>query len=385
MRELLELSKNSDDIFFCSYGMCPILGITIRDDLKGLYDYLEQKDSSQPLNIREKEIMPEDKMVIYRETIWDMMDEEQEQKTPYLPWLRAIVFVQRTMYYLGLREYHDFFYEERNPEEQEELFVETLALLMFSQDRQEFTFEEIQMYAIYYLLLKIMITSSADSLRHISMLLRLDIDPDATVPTTVYDFSYEDNTQESVPEIKEEEKQVEDPTKKLLCEIERLKKKVKGLEAEKKELWEDRKKVKTLEKELLDLRRSNEDERAELIALREFTYGLSEQFHDQKSTSIQDMIRALKKKKILIIGGHINWHNKIREIFPSWTLIAPGACQSINTKIFDGIEKVYFFTDCISHSTYQKYIGELRNRKIKFGYLHQVNLEQMVTSLYMEN
>ncbi len=388
MRELLELSKDGekdrDDIFFCAYGMCPILGITIRDDLKGFYDYLEQKDSDQPMARRVKEIMPEDKMLKYREIIWDMMDEEQEKAAPYLPWLCVIVFVQRAMYYLGMQEVHDLFYKEKDPEEQEELFIETLALLMFSQDKQEFTFEEIQMYAVYYLLLKIMIASSVDILRHVSMLLRIDIDPDMAVPVTTYDLTYEEEKQENVSEAPKQEEPAIDPTKELLCEIERLKKKVKGLEAEKKELWEDRKKVKSLEKKLSDIQKNNEDERAELIALRDFTYGLSEHFQEAKKASMQEMIRALKNRRILIIGGHINWHNKIREVFPMWKLVAPGASQMINTKIFDGIEKVYFFTDCISHSTYQRYISELRSRKIRFGYLHQVNMEQMITSLYSE-
>ena len=48
----------------------------------------------------------------------------------------------------------------------------------------------------------------------------------------------------------------------------------------------------------------------------------------------------------------------------------------------DGTEKVYFFTNHISHGTYGKYINLVRENKIPFGYLQTINIENVVKQIY---
>ena len=43
-----------------------------------------------------------------------------------------------------------------------------------------------------------------------------------------------------------------------------------------------------------------------------------------------------------------------------------------------------FFSDTISHSTYYKYLNVLRERKISFGYIHGVNIENNIRHIYNE-
>ena len=50
----------------------------------------------------------------------------------------------------------------------------------------------------------------------------------------------------------------------------------------------------------------------------------------------------------------------------------------------EGTEKVYFFTNHLSHCTYGKYIALIREHKIPFGYLHSVNIETMINQIYKE-
>ena len=40
-----------------------------------------------------------------------------------------------------------------------------------------------------------------------------------------------------------------------------------------------------------------------------------------------------------------------------------------------------FFSDTISHSTYYRYLNVLRERKINFGYIHGVNIENNINNL----
>ena len=42
------------------------------------------------------------------------------------------------------------------------------------------------------------------------------------------------------------------------------------------------------------------------------------------------------------------------------------------------------YGDTISHSTYYRYLNILRERKISFGYIHGVNMENGIKKLYRE-
>lgn len=86
--------------------------------------------------------------------------------------------------------------------------------------------------------------------------------------------------------------------------------------------------------------------------------------------------------RIVIIGGHINWINKLRKQFPNWLFILSETYKTVDGKMLDGKDKVYFFTDHISHVTYGKFIAAVRERKIPFGYLGSLNIEQMIRQIY---
>ena len=52
--------------------------------------------------------------------------------------------------------------------------------------------------------------------------------------------------------------------------------------------------------------------------------------------------------------------------------------------VLDGTEKVYFFTNHLSHSIYGKYISLIREHKIPFGYLHSINLETIIKQIHKD-
>ena len=47
-------------------------------------------------------------------------------------------------------------------------------------------------------------------------------------------------------------------------------------------------------------------------------------------------------------------------------------------------DKVYFFTDIISHSKYYKYMNVVREKKADFGYIHGVNIEKNIRDIYKD-
>lgn len=96
------------------------------------------------------------------------------------------------------------------------------------------------------------------------------------------------------------------------------------------------------------------------------------------------MKKAVAEKDIVIIGGFIAWINKLKLQFPGWLFIHPDAYKNFDGKMFDGKERVYFFTDYLNHISYEKFIAAIRERKIPFGYLGSRNVEKIVKQIYEE-
>lgn len=125
-----------------------------------------------------------------------------------------------------------------------------------------------------------------------------------------------------------------------------------------------------------------EADREELIALREFAYRLENEAPEDAAISLEDMKRAIADRDYVIIGGHVNWINKLKAEFPKWTCILPGQHTAMNLDSLINKEQIFFFTDHISHTAYGKCIGIARDHGIPFSYLHGVNMEQVIRQIY---
>ena len=74
-----------------------------------------------------------------------------------------------------------------------------------------------------------------------------------------------------------------------------------------------------------------------------------------------------------------------KSYFPDWEYISPSPTGTITASVVDKADKVYFFTDTISHAAYYKYINEVRERNVNFGYIHGVNVEKCIRGIWREN
>ena len=70
--------------------------------------------------------------------------------------------------------------------------------------------------------------------------------------------------------------------------------------------------------------------------------------------------------------------------FPEWKFVSATVSGAADTAIVDKADYVFFFSDTISHSTYYRYLNILRERKIGFGYIHGVNIDNVIRQLYRE-
>ena len=108
----------------------------------------------------------------------------------------------------------------------------------------------------------------------------------------------------------------------------------------------------------------------EVIALRNFMFN---QKVDESYIPDCTRIDQLDTIRGLIIGGHINWQNKIKEYLPTWKIIKAGV-NNLDSDIIQRCDVVIFNAGHLNHSLYYKVIDLVRNSNIQIGYITSTNI-----------
>jgi mRNA-degrading endonuclease HigB of HigAB toxin-antitoxin module len=125
-------------------------------------------------------------------------------------------------------------------------------------------------------------------------------------------------------------------------------------------------------------------EQDELVALRNYVYESSEEVPRVEKQSYEAMKAAIADRRIVIIGGNDNWVKKLRQEFPGWVYMGARVSGSINSTNVQNAERVYFFTDALGHSNYNKFMQVVRRLQLPFGYMHGVNIYANVAQIYRD-
>lgn len=265
----------------------------------------------------------------------------------------------------------------------------TLAVLKTANPKKDYTFEEVQKYTAIYSTVAAL-TDVADD---------FDYELGYLTGDPVDDFEKEDMLfkPENIQYKEESEKKhsVQKPiinvapvsngeasSEDYLKEIAELRRKVNERELENKNLRELYRQAKKQFDEAERMNKKYESERDELIALRDFVYRLENDVEAVAEDSFDDMKKAIAAKNVVIVGGHVNWISKLKALFPDWLYIPPNAYKTVDGKMLDDKDHVYFYTDYMNHISYVKFIAAVRERKIPFGYLGSVNIETVVKQIY---
>lgn len=268
-----------------------------------------------------------------------------------------------------------------------QLLAQTLALLKSAYPNEEFTFEEVQTYA--------MIAHCIDAIVSICDIYDENLTEMMGVGTGLdrseeclfkpENIAYKEDFKEKVvikpvhvaPLVNADVKKED-----YLTEIEELRCRLRKKEEESKyfrQLYEQTKAALDDAKEAID---QNANYMKELITLRNYVYSLSQESPVIEESKLEDMKNVIAKKRIIIIGGHINWINKMKKEFPNWRFLDANISRTNDGKLVEGADIVYFFTDHLSHGTYGKFVKLVRENQIPFGYLHFVNIETLIRQVF---
>lgn len=100
---------------------------------------------------------------------------------------------------------------------------------------------------------------------------------------------------------------------------------------------------------------------------------------DKKAFDDDEKIRSWKEKKVVVVGGHVNWQAKLKELFPNWQFLLAGQ-SALAGNMIRGKEIIIFNTMILDHSCYYKVISE-KGKEQKLCYVHSNNIEKCIKEL----
>ncbi len=378
-------------------GMCQFMGIELHENCSFMYkllnnrreDFLAEEDESTEYEMFDVELFNE-----CSEQVDEWLSEQSNKGLSYRKinqkYWETSVFVGYCMRQQGYVDIYPQLCIENNMGLRMQM-IRTLAVLKSWKPKREFTFEEVQLYTNIYDL-SAALTDVADSFDYEAGYLIGDEIDEIDVEEALFNPANmtvnvrkkpEDNPKKPITNVAPVSKgdvSAED----YLAEIAELRKRLNEKEQENKYLREQYRNTRHSAEETEGLVKKYEAERDELIALREYAYNSEHEDDIVEEDKLPDMEKAIADRKIVIIGGHVNWQNKLKQIFPEWFFVHTDAYKTVNAGMLEGREKVYFFTDYINHISYKKFIAIVREKNIPFGYIGSQNIKNVISQIYQE-
>lgn len=298
-------------------------------------------------------------------------------------------YIKNVLFFMG---YHEMYINqyENDPFVN---YISTLLILKNTFPNAEIRKEEIPIYATIFRCMEVISTiceSTQEIFRRIIPFTNVEANDDKRTKLK-YENIFAESVQHNNVEKKDysyDEKSSEkrDGEKKdvYVEELESLRRKLHLEENRNKQLLDQLQVEKRKEAELSMALFQAEENRKELVAIREYLYKITEIDVPENHAKTEQMKDIIKKYNIVIIGGHENWTNKLRKMFPNWKYVSADATSAINDTIVRFAKKVYFFTDSLGHANYHKFMKAIKQCEVPFGYIHGVNIESNIAYIYRD-
>lgn len=154
-------------------------------------------------------------------------------------------------------------------------------------------------------------------------------------------------------------------------EVEKLKERIKELEAENKSLNKVIKESKNYEKEV--------------VALREYAYeeSLKDKWVELLTTEEDvDKVGCLAAKDITVIGGHVNWVKNVKAKLPKARFIGAGTITR-DLKSIVNSDIVVINTTVLDHKLYWRVMDDINNSDVALVYINnEINVGRVIGKIY---
>lgn len=262
-------------------------------------------------------------------------------------------------------------------------FATSLALLKMNNPKKEYTFAQVQQVSLLMQIIDALCSQAdvIDDYTTVAFGIEPEFEPNEKVlfdPSKIVIQEKVERKELAKPKVITKES----PNQELINEINRLRQKLHIEEEKSQHFKQALNEQKSKAGEISRLESEMEMMQQELIALRDHVYQSTEQDSVVEKISEEEMASAIAEKKIVIVGGHSNWIYKLKNQFKNWIFLSPKPSGSVDGKVLENADYVYFFTEFIKHSTYYKYVNITREKGIPFGYIHSVNVSGNIRKIY---
>ena len=138
------------------------------------------------------------------------------------------------------------------------------------------------------------------------------------------------------------------------------------------------------ERELERAVADREVEHTELIALREFVYGLRSEDVEIDDADRERMVADLQGKKVAILGGHERWQKKMKRVFPGWTFISVDDDSIGGFNALEGADYIYAYTNALQHKVYYRAMNLVKKENKALFYLGGTNIDENITRMHAD-
>jgi gas vesicle protein len=136
---------------------------------------------------------------------------------------------------------------------------------------------------------------------------------------------------------------------------------------------EMRKDIKNKEIEISLLRRELAQGQSEIDELKKIAFSRGEPEVIIKPVDLREF-------KGIIIGGHENWHNRMKQLLPdTWRFVHPD--DNIDTQAIFWADIIFFYVNYLSHAVFTKIYPEAKKNNIPIGYLKRINYQDCLEDI----
>lgn len=181
--------------------------------------------------------------------------------------------------------------------------------------------------------------------------------------------------------------QMEQELKKLLQRQNELSRKECQLDQRKSELEdmfvEKERENEKLKSAMQEMEMRHQKEREELIRLRNFVFQSDAiESCDERLEEEDEKLKEMKAEKMVIIGGHPGWQQKMKQQFPNSQFIALNSTH-FDTSMVKNKKYIVVNTDMLKHGSYYRIMAE-KQKEQKVCYVHGSNIERGIRELAMQ-
>ena len=395
---VVSLSENLESVFNEKLAMARVLamasfmGIEIQEECAIFY-YSLMSDREIYLSALDKykdtKSISEAKFHEYGNSLESMINDAKEKcvndNDLYKAYLETMAFIEESFKQHGFsKDYMQLCTDEEGSRVIN--LISSLAILKQINSKKEYSLDDLQIYSSIYQLITAFRDTVSDYDYEVGFILgdQLDdADKDDVLfkPESIVDKE-QSAVKESVRLVNVAPIEDKSSTKAdYLAEVNNLRGRIREKEQDIAYLRDKCRSLKQSVDENSNIIKSLEADRDELIALRNFVHNLE----DEEIPDIDElpkMQEAISNKKITIIGGHQNWHNKLKKLFPGWTYVYMDEYKAVTASMLENRDYVFFYHNYISHKSYNKCVAMLRENNIPFGYLSGVNTDFTIRQVY---